>query len=91
MQSTEVRPRDLIGYGGRPPKVVWPNGAKVAINLVINYEEGSEAYERLGDSHTDGLAELIPFPRIAETLVETPLRLTDGESGDGDASIIELR
>jgi peptidoglycan/xylan/chitin deacetylase (PgdA/CDA1 family) len=59
MASTaEVRPRDLVGYGGHPPKVVWPNNAKVAVNLVINYEEGSEAYERLGDSHTDGLAEL---------------------------------
>jgi peptidoglycan/xylan/chitin deacetylase (PgdA/CDA1 family) len=53
-----TRPRDLIGYGRRPPKVVWPNGAKVAVNLVINYEEGSEHYERLGDRKTDGLAEL---------------------------------
>jgi peptidoglycan/xylan/chitin deacetylase (PgdA/CDA1 family) len=52
------RPRDLIGYGRRPPKVKWPNGAKVAVNLVINYEEGSEHYERLGDRKTDGLAEL---------------------------------
>jgi peptidoglycan/xylan/chitin deacetylase (PgdA/CDA1 family) len=53
-----TRPRDLIGYGRRPPKVAWPNGAKVAVNLVINYEEGSEHYERLGDRKTDGLAEL---------------------------------
>jgi peptidoglycan/xylan/chitin deacetylase (PgdA/CDA1 family) len=52
------RPRDLIGYGRRPPKVVWPNGAKVAVNLVINYEEGSEHYEHYGDRKTDGLAEL---------------------------------
>lgn len=52
------RPRDLIGYGRRPPKVIWPNNAKVAVNLVINYEEGSEHYERLGDRKTDGLAEL---------------------------------
>jgi peptidoglycan/xylan/chitin deacetylase (PgdA/CDA1 family) len=56
--QVEVRPRDLVGYGGRPPKVVWPNGAKVAVNLVINYEEGSEAYGYYGDNHTDGLAEL---------------------------------
>ncbi len=52
------RIRDLVGYGRRPPKVVWPTGAKVAVNIVINYEEGSEHYERLGDHKTDGLAEL---------------------------------
>jgi peptidoglycan/xylan/chitin deacetylase (PgdA/CDA1 family) len=56
--QVEVRPRDLVGYGGRPPKVVWANGAKVAVNLVINYEEGSEHYGYYGDHHTDGLAEL---------------------------------
>jgi peptidoglycan/xylan/chitin deacetylase (PgdA/CDA1 family) len=54
----EVRPRDLIGYGRRPPKVVWPNEAKVVVNLVLNYEEGSEAYAYGGDGRTDGLAEL---------------------------------
>jgi peptidoglycan/xylan/chitin deacetylase (PgdA/CDA1 family) len=56
--DVQARQRDLIGYGRHPPKVVWPNGAKVAVNLVINYEEGSEHYERQGDGHTDGLAEL---------------------------------
>jgi hypothetical protein len=29
--------RDFIGYGRRLPKVVWPDGAKVAVNLVVNY------------------------------------------------------
>jgi peptidoglycan/xylan/chitin deacetylase (PgdA/CDA1 family) len=35
-------PRDVVGYEGDPPKVTWPGGARVAISLVINYEEGSE-------------------------------------------------
>ena len=35
-------PRDLVGYEGKPPKVTWPNGARIAISLVVNYEEGSE-------------------------------------------------
>jgi len=35
-------PRDVVGYEGNPPKVTWPNGAKIAISLVVNYEEGSE-------------------------------------------------
>src|SRR5260370_29746019 len=42
--------RDFIGYGPTPPDVRWPGGAVVAINLVVNYEEGGE-YE-LG---TDGV------------------------------------
>ena len=42
--------RDFIGYGPQPPDVRWPDGAAVAINLVVNYEEGGE-YE-LG---TDGV------------------------------------
>lgn len=35
-------PRDMIGYGGRPPHPHWPNGARLAVSLVLNYEEGSE-------------------------------------------------
>jgi peptidoglycan/xylan/chitin deacetylase (PgdA/CDA1 family) len=34
--------RDLVGYGPEPPRVVWPGGALVAVNLVVNYEEGGE-------------------------------------------------
>ena len=34
--------RDLVGYANNPPRVTWPNGARVAISLVVNYEEGSE-------------------------------------------------
>jgi len=41
--------RDLVGYGRRPPKVVWPDEAKVAVNLVVNYEEGSEYSIPAGD------------------------------------------
>ncbi len=34
--------RDFVGYGPTPPAVHWPNGALLALNLVINYEEGAE-------------------------------------------------
>jgi hypothetical protein len=37
-------PRDLIGYGRHPPKAPWPNGAKIAVSFVINYEEVGELY-----------------------------------------------
>lgn len=32
-------PRDLYGYGRHPPNAQWPNGAKIAVSFVINYEE----------------------------------------------------
>ncbi|KTD61921.1 polysaccharide deacetylase family protein [Legionella spiritensis] len=35
-------PRNMVGYGRHPPDIQWPNGARMAINFVINYEEGAE-------------------------------------------------
>src|ERR1700691_3255714 len=52
--------RELVGYGEHPPKVRWANEAKVAIQIVINYEEGSEKTFAMGDGVNDGLYEL-PF------------------------------
>ena len=36
-------PRDLVGYGGDPPHPHWPGEARIAVNFVMNYEEGSES------------------------------------------------
>src|SRR6202166_1979895 len=35
-------PRDLVGYGANPPQADWPGGARIAVQIVMNYEEGSE-------------------------------------------------
>ena len=53
-------PRDYVGYGRRRPRVVWPGNAKVAVVLVLNYEEGSEYSWPAGDGHGEALAE-IPY------------------------------
>ncbi|MBB5753066.1 allantoinase PuuE [Prosthecomicrobium pneumaticum] len=45
--------RDLIGYGANPPDPKWPGGARVAVNFVLNYEEGSEYSFMDGDGHSD--------------------------------------
>ena len=37
-----MQSRDFIGYGANPPDVQWPNGARIAVSVVVNYEEGSE-------------------------------------------------
>ena len=50
--------RDLVGYGPNPPRVVWPGGAALALNLVVNYEEGSEYSLPAGDGRNEGLAEI---------------------------------
>ena len=52
-------PRDFVGYGIEPPSTPWPNGAKVAVTFVLNYEEGAEATPWNGDEHScDNLHEL---------------------------------
>lgn len=49
--------RDLVGYGRDAPRVEWPGGARVALSLVLNYEEGSE--RTLGvDGVNEGLGEI---------------------------------
>ena len=35
-------PRDMTGHGATPPQANWPNGAKIAVQIVLNYEEGGE-------------------------------------------------
>ena len=52
--------RELVGYGEHPPRVRWQNDAKVAIQIVVNYEEGSEKSFAMGDLVNDGMYEL-PF------------------------------
>jgi allantoinase len=39
---SEHYPRDMVGYGATPPDPHWPGGAKIALQFVLNYEEGSE-------------------------------------------------
>ena len=52
--------RDLIGYGQNIPKVKWPNNAKIAVQFVINYEEGGENCILHGDDASEAfLSEII--------------------------------
>lgn len=53
-------PRDLIGYGGSPPNVSWPNNAKIAVSFVINYEEGGEKCILNGDDESESYLVEIP-------------------------------
>ncbi|MDC7787617.1 polysaccharide deacetylase family protein [Rhodoplanes sp. TEM] len=54
-----MRQRDLVGYGGRPPAMVWPNGARVAVSLVVNFEEGAELAVGDGDEVSERIGEVV--------------------------------
>ncbi|AXC48430.1 chitin deacetylase [Paracoccus suum] len=57
-------PRDLIGYGRQVPQITWPNGARVAVNFVLNYEEGSEYAMGDGDGRSDATLTEVSAPRV---------------------------
>ena len=46
-------PRDLIGYGSRPPHAAWPKQARIAVQFVLNYEEGGENCVLHGDAGSE--------------------------------------
>ena len=45
--------RDMVGYGSKGPKVEWPNNARIALQIVLNYEEGAENCIINGDKHSE--------------------------------------
>ena len=59
-------PRDMIGYGATPPAANWPGGAKIAVQIVLNYEEGGENCLLHGDAASEAfLSEIVgaqPWP-----------------------------
>ena len=58
--SEQNYPRDLVGYGGNPPQVNWPGGARIAVQFVINYEEGAENCVLHGDDASEAfLSEIV--------------------------------
>ena len=60
-------PRNMIGYGSKEPKVVWPNNAKLALQIVLNYEEGAENNVLHGDKHSETfLSEIIGAQAIKD-------------------------
>ncbi len=55
-----TQPRDLVGYGAAPPDPRWPGGARVAVQFVINYEEGAENNVLHGDAGSEAfLSEMV--------------------------------
>ena len=60
MHTDDRYPRDLIGYGRHPPHPAWPNQARIALQFVLNYEEGGESCVLHGDAASETfLSEII--------------------------------
>ena len=60
-------PRDLIGYGRTPPHARWPGNARIALQFVINYEEGAESNVLHGDAGSEQfLSEIVGAPTYAD-------------------------
>ncbi len=68
-------PRDMTGYGANPPVANWPNGAKIAVQIVLNYEEGGENNILHGDAASEAfLSEITgaaPWPGQRHWNMET--------------------
>ncbi|MBW4467186.1 MAG: allantoinase PuuE [Pegethrix bostrychoides GSE-TBD4-15B] len=68
-------PRDLVGYGRNPPDPHWPNQAQIALQFVINYEEGGENCILHGDAASEAfLSEVVgasPWPGMRHMNIES--------------------
>lgn len=68
-------PRDLVGYGRRPPQARWPGEARVAVQIVLNYEEGGESCVLHGDAASEFfLSEIVgavPFHGVRHMSMES--------------------
>ena len=71
-----MQERDFVGYGATPPVVHWPNDARIAVSVVVNYEEGSEYSTLDGDP-------------AGETSGESPSPLGPGERDLANESFFE--
>ena len=61
----EYYPRDILGYGQNPPHPMWPDNSRIAVQFVINYEEGAENCILHGDPASETfLSEIIGAPRF---------------------------
>lgn len=72
---SETYPRDMIGYGRNPPDPAWPGGARVAVQFVVNYEEGGENNILHGDGASEAfLSEIVgaqPWPGMRHANMES--------------------
>jgi allantoinase len=75
MSAGDAGHRDHVGYASRAPHPHWPGEARIAVSLVLNYEEGGESCVLEGDSHSEwvltDLGAVEPLPGVRNMNVES--------------------
>ena len=90
MTAAEM-PRDFIGYGRNPPKFEWPEGARLALNIVVNFEEGAERNPLDGDPLQEMASEVAyPSREGNANLHRSPSPSMAAASGSTAASISSI-
>src|SRR5215831_9339843 len=70
--------RDFIGYGASPPDPQWPGGARIAVNINLNFEGGGERSVMEGDGVSEGVLNDIGMPSlpgVRSPIVESVFRI----------------
>jgi len=76
--------RNFVGYGPNPPHAQWPGGARIAVSLVLNVEEGSEQAVSRGDRVNEHVYDMIDLVEDGPNLTMGSLSLGEGEGrGEG--------
>src|ERR1700730_12744105 len=63
--TSMIDDRDYIGYGANPPDPQWPGGARIGVNINLNFEGGGERSVMDGDGVSEGMLNDIGFPSLA--------------------------
>jgi allantoinase len=64
--------RNFRGYGGAPPNVRWPGGARLAVSVVVNVEEGAELSLAMGDERNEPIYEVVDhIERVPDLCMES--------------------
>ena len=83
--------RDLIGYGGNPPDPKWPGGARLAVNFVMNYEEGSEPSMQDGEGFSEaGLTEAQASTTASRAATSPPRACSSTAAASASGALMRL-
>src|ERR1700742_3209302 len=86
--SSDRYPRDLIGYGENPPHAQWPGNARIAVQFVLNYEEGGENSVLHGDAGSEQfLSEMFNPPAFPARHLSMEGIYEDGSRGGGSGPL----
>jgi peptidoglycan/xylan/chitin deacetylase (PgdA/CDA1 family) len=63
--------RDFLGYADRPPSLRWPDGRRLAVSFVLNFEEGAEFSVSDGDAHNEAVYEVIDRQTATDPCIDS--------------------